>query len=499
MEEDDPQMFEQEPAPTALLFAVFGILMGLSALFSRAAQRIGIPVVLVFLVIGMVAGTEGVTGYSFDDFGFAFRIGMAALVLILFDGGLNTPMMSVRQGVRPAAILATLGVVGTALIVAAAAYLLGFGWPEALLIGAIVSSTDAAAVFSLLRGSNIFLKRKVGVTLEIESGSNDPMAVILTISLASAAAGGDGISWWLIMEVVTQLGVGAVLGIAFGHGGRWLLSRARLEAGGLYPVLTLALALLAFGVPTLFLGSGFLAVYIAAVIMGNGPIPYRSGLLRVHDSIAWMSQITMFLVLGLLVTPAKLIEVAWVGVLLALVLAFLARPLVVLLTLLPFRYPMREIGYIGWVGLRGAVPIILATFPVLMGVDGSDTLFHVVCAMVIVNTLIPGATVRWLTRRMGLTSDEPPPPPAVLEIQSTQILDGEIKSYYINEASAACDARIADLPFPKGSLAILLVRGKQLLGPGGDTILKPGDHLYVFFRPEHLPFIGLLFGRSEDD
>lgn len=492
-------MFEQEPATTAALFAAFGILMGLSALFSRAAQRIGIPVVLVFLVIGMVAGAEELTGFRFDDFEFAFRIGMAALVLILFDGGLNTPIISVRQRVKPAGILATLGVVGTAGFVALGARLLGFEWPEALLLGAIVSSTDAAAVFSVLRGSGLHLKRRVGVTLEIESGSNDPMAIILTMSLASAMTGEGGLGWILLIEVLLQLGIGAVLGVLFGYGGRWLLAWARLETSGLYPVLTLALALLAFGLPTLFFGSGFLAVYVAAVIIGNGRVPYRSGLLRVHDSIAWMSQITMFLVLGLLVTPSRLLEVALVGVLLALVLAFVARPLVVLLMLLPFRYPFKEIGYIGWVGLRGAVPIILATFPVMMGVGGADTIFHVVCAMVVINTLIPGATVRWVTRKMGLTSDEPPVPPAVLEIQSTQILDGEIESYYIDEASAAAGARIADLPFPKGSLALLIVRGKRLLGPGGDTVLQAGDHLHIFYRPEHYPFIRLLFGRSERD
>ncbi len=492
-------MFEQEPAPTALLFVVFGVLMALSALFSRTAQRAGIPVVLVFLVIGMIAGTERLTGLRFEDYGFAFRIGMAALVLILFDGGLNTPMVSVRQGVRPAAILATLGVIATAGLVAVAAHLLGFSWGVALLLGAIVSSTDAAAVFAVLRGSGLHLKRRVSVTLEIESGSNDPMALILTMALASALVGGGDLSWVVAVEVLVQLTVGAALGFVFGFGGRWLLGWARLETGGLYPVLTIALALVAFGVPTLFLGSGFLAVYIAGVIMGNGPIPYRSGLLRVHDSVAWMSQITMFLVLGLLITPSILLEVAWIGIVLALVLAVLARPLVVVLSLLPFRYPWREVTYISWVGLRGAVPIILATIPVLLGVPGGEEIFHIVCAMVIVSTIVPGATVRWLTEKLGLISAEPPPPPAVLEIQSTQILDGEITSYYIDEASAACFARIGDLPFPKGSLALLIVRGKKLKAPRGDTMLRPGDHLYVFYRKEHLPFIQLLLGRSQEE
>jgi potassium/hydrogen antiporter len=492
-------MFEQEPAPTALLFAAFGVLMALSALFSRAAQRIGIPVVLVFLVIGMIAGAEGFFGFVFDDYGFAFRIGMAALVLILFDGGLNTPLESVRQGIRPAAILATFGVVGTALLVAVGAWLLGFDWTHALLLGAIVSSTDAAAVFSVLRGSGLQLKRRVGVTLEIESGSNDPMALILTTSLAAAIVGqSGGLTWWIAFDVLIQLGIGAILGLGVGFGGRWLLGRARLETGGLYPVLTIAIALIAFGLPTVFLGSGFLAVYIAAVIIGNGPVPYRSGLLRVHDAVAWMAQISMFLVLGLLVTPTRLLEVAWVGIVLSLVLAFIARPVVVTLLLLPFRYSARETAFISWVGLRGAVPIILSIFPVILGVEGAETLFHVVCAMVVLNTLVPGATVRWITDKLGLTADEPPPPSAVLEVQSTQLLDGELKSYYIDAASAACGARIADLPFPEGSSALLVVRGRELLAPRGDTQLKTGDHLHVFYKPQHEALMQLLFGRSEE-
>ncbi|HEX2224792.1 MAG TPA: potassium/proton antiporter, partial [Thermoanaerobaculia bacterium] len=330
-------------------------------MFSRASSRFGVPVFLLFLGIGMLAGSEGVGGIVFEDYRLAFRLGTAVLVLILFDGGLNTPLSSLKQGLRPALALATLGVAITAGVVAVGAHLLGFGWPAALLLGAVVSSTDAAAVFSVLRASGVQLKKRVGATLELESGLNDPMAVILTLSFTALLAGeGDVDVPSLLVEVPLQLAIGALLGVALGKAGRKLLQVSRLPVGGLYPVLTLALALLAFSVPTLLHGSGFLAVYLAGMVIGNGEIPYRTGIVRFHDALAWCGQVTMFLVLGLLVFPSRLVEVAPVGLALGLILALVARPVSVLPTLLPFRFPARETALIAWVGLRGAVPIILA-------------------------------------------------------------------------------------------------------------------------------------------
>jgi cell volume regulation protein A len=315
-----------EPNTTALLLTVAGALLAASVLFSRASGRIGVPVVLIFLVIGVLAGEEGLLGIRFDNYGFAFRIGTAALVLILFDGGVNTPMTSLRQGLRPALVLATIGVAGVAGVVALGARLLGLDWPHALLVGAIVSSTDAAAVFSMLRSTGLHLRRRVGATLELESGLNDPMAVILTMATTQALVAAEGLSWRMLGEVLVQLGVGGGLGLLFGWGGRWLLGRARVQATGLYPVLTVGLAFMVFGVATLLYGSGFMAVYVAALFLGNGPLPYRTGLLRVHDSLAWLSQVVMFLLLGLLVTPSKLADVAVTGLLLGLFIAFVGRP-----------------------------------------------------------------------------------------------------------------------------------------------------------------------------
>ncbi|HEX2141915.1 MAG TPA: potassium/proton antiporter [Candidatus Limnocylindria bacterium] len=365
-------MTPNEPEATALLLAVGGLLLGVSVVFSRASQRTGLPIALLFLVVGMLAGSEGIGGIEFDDYEFAFRIGTLALALILFDGGLNTPLSAVRRVAAPVGILATVGVAMVAGLTAVVAHLLGLGWGEALLVGAVVSSTDAAAVFSVLRGSGLHLKRRVGVTLEVESGINDPAAIILTTVLTqNLLAPGSVGGWQIPLQVLLQIVVGTAVGLGVGYGGRELLSRLLLSTGGLYPVMTLALGLLSFGVTTLLSGSGFLAVYLTGLIMGNGPLPYRPGLLRVHDALAWLSQVGMFLILGLLVFPSRLLDVAAVGLGISLLLALVIRPLVVAVILAPFHYRVREVLYIGWVGLRGAVPIVLATFPVLVGAPGA--------------------------------------------------------------------------------------------------------------------------------
>ena len=492
-------MSAAEPLSTALLLTALGVLMAVSVLFSRVAGRVGIPVALLFIVVGVLAGSEGIGGIEFDDYAFTFRIGTVALVLILFDGGLNTPLSSVKEAIRPAGLLATAGVVLTAGLVAIAGRLLGLPWMPAMLLGSIVSSTDAAAVFSVLRGSGIHLKRRVGVTLELESGLNDPMAIILTVAMTEAIVSGE-LSWWrIVVGAITQLAVGGAAGIGIGYLGRELLKRAHLPAAGLYPVLTLALAFVAFGVPTLLHGSGFLAVYLAAMLMGNEAIRYRSGVLRVHDAVAWFAQVTMFLVLGLLVFPSQLIALAPIGLAIGAIVAVVARPLAVMPLLLPFHYRWPERVYIAWVGLRGAVPVILATFPVLAGAPGAKEIFNLVFFVVVVSAVIPGATVQWLTRRMGLVSQAPPPSPAVLEIASTQLLSGEMVGFHVEPASAVAGATISDLPFPPTATAAMIVRGTDLIAPRGSTTLQAGDHVYIFCKSEDLPLVKLMFGRQETE
>jgi cell volume regulation protein A len=488
-----------EPLSTALLLLVFGALLGVSALFTRASERVGLPVVLIFLLIGVVAGVEGIGRIDFEDYGFTFRVGTLALALILFDGGLNTPMTALRRAARPATLLATVGVAGTAGLFAWGAHLAGMPWSEALLLGAVVSSTDAAAIFSLLRGQGISLKWRVGTTLEVESGLNDPLAFILTTLLTrNLVAPVDLIDWRVALEVVVQMAVGLAVGLAAGRGGAEMLRRLRLPSGGLYPVLTLALALVSFGAATLLHGSGFLAVYVAGVILGNHHLPYRTSLTRVHDAVAWLSQISMFLLLGLLVTPSRLLPIAPLGLGLALYLVFVARPIVVAVCLAPFAYTKRDVVFVGWAGLRGAVPIVLATYPVLAAAPGAERIFNLVFFIVVVSTLLQGGSIPWLTRVLGLESTEGPRPSAVLEIESAQPLRGELLSFYIDPALGMDGEMIANLPFPAGTAATLIVRGQELIAPKGNTVLQPGDHVYVLTPPDERAFVELMFGRPEE-
>jgi cell volume regulation protein A len=492
-----------EPGATAVLLVVFGLLMAFSVLFTRTLDRFGVPVVLLFLVLGMLGGSEGIGGIEFNNYELAFRVGSIALVLILFDGALNTSMASIRRSAGPAGILATVGVAGTAGSMALIGRALGLSWSEALLIGAIVSSTDAAAVFAVLRGGSLRVKEKVRSTLEVESCVNDPMAVILTVAVVDAVriattGGASGHQIWrLLLDVPVQLLMGTLIGLAVGWSTRVLLARTSFTTGGLYPVVTLASAFVAFGAATLAFGSGFLAVFVAGLVLGNGPLPFRAGLTRVHDGIAWLSQVSMFLMLGLLVFPSKLLPVAGVGLALGLGLALVARPLVVALCLLPFRWKAREVGYVSWVGIRGAVPIILGTFPIMAQLPGGERIFHIVFFIVVVSALVPGASIVPLTRRLGLDDPAPPSPAAALEMHSLRPMGGEIHAYHIETSVAACGVPLSQIRFPDGAAAILVVRRDQVLAARGSTVLQHGDHVYVFCRRGDEPLIGLLFGRPD--
>lgn len=487
-----------EPVATAIFLAVVGAMLAASVLLARTIERLGVPVVLLFLAMGMLGGSEGIGGIYFDDYQFAVRVGTAALVLILFDGGLNTSVQSVRAVLWPASLLATLGVALTAALVAGFARLLGLGWPEALLLGAVVSSTDAAAVFAVLRGGRLSLKPRVGQTIEVESCINDPMAVILTLAIMQWIAEGAGIGWSLAWSVPYQLVVGAGVGLLLGYLGRWLLRSSRLTTVGLYPVLTLAIAFCSFGLATLAQSSGFMSVYVTALVLGAGPLPYRSGLTRIHDALGWLSQISMFLMLGLLVFPSQLPAVAGIGIGVALFLGLVARPLAVVACLLPFRYPLSQTAYIAWVGLRGAVPIILASFPVLAHVRGAEQVFNIVFFVVVISSLVPGATIRLVTRWLKVDQPERPRPSAMLEVNAAHLTNGQITPFYVDETLAVAGAKLSEIVFPSGASVVLIVRGRELVPARGSTVLIPGDHAYVFYREEDRPLIELLFGGPQE-
>ncbi len=316
----------QEPVTTAVLLCVLGALIAFSVLFSRAWDRLGVPVVLLFLLLGMLGGSEGLGGIAFDDYGLAVRIGTIALILILFDGGMNTSMASVRRVILPAGVLATVGVVLTAGLVTLTARLFGLAWAESLLLGAVVSSTDTAAVFAVLRGGSIHLEQRLARTIEVESCVNDPMAVILTLAMIEVIKAGGSPGWSVLLSVPVQLVIGAGVGIAWGYLCRLALNRAPISTVALFPALTLSAAFLSFATATLAQGSGFLAVFVSGLVLGNWQVAYRSSLVQIHGALAWMCQIGVFLMLGLLVFPSQLPEVAGVGLGIGLVLAVVERP-----------------------------------------------------------------------------------------------------------------------------------------------------------------------------
>jgi cell volume regulation protein A len=494
-------MSAAEPLATAALLTTFAILLGVSALFGRAFERMGVPVVLGFLAIGVLAGHPSIGNIEFENYPFAFRIGIIALVLIIFDGGLNTSKKAFRRVAAPALTLATLGVVVTAAVVAIAATLLGVGRGSALLLGAVVASTDAAAVFSVLRGSRTQLKHRVATTLEVESGINDPIAVLLTVGITEylVASGADHSVSLFVLEVVLELAVGAVVGWLIARLALWSFTRIHPPVSGLMAVVTTSLAMLSFGAATLLHGSGFVAVYVTGIMLGGGRLPMRSSVVRFHDALGWLSQISMFLVLGLLAFADRVVAQLPMGIVIAAVLTFIARPVAALACLLPFRYNLREVLFIGWVGLRGAVPIVLAIFPVLAGYSEGETIFDIVFVIVVLNALIPGSTVRHATRLLKLEEAAPPQPNAVMQVEAAQPLNAELISFYITPAIAAAHVTLADLPFPEGAAVSMIVRGDDLIPPKGSTMVEPGDHVYVITRSEDLSEIQLLFGKPEND
>lgn len=489
-----------EPHSIATLLTTFSLLLAVSALFGRGFERIGVPVVLAFLAIGVIAGYYALPDPSLENHHFAFRVGVVALSLIIFDGGMNTPRWALRHALAPAMSLATIGVLLTAALVAVAGRLVGLPWGEALLVGAVVSSTDAAAVFSVLRGSRVQLKHRVATTLEVESGMNDPVAMILTIAITTALLPNGTANVPVIFgQSVFELAVGVVFGAIVGKGGSLLLTRYRPPSGGLVSVVTFALALLAFGGATLLHASGFVAVFVTAVLLGSADLPMRTSVIRFHDAMAWLSQITMFLLLGLLARPDRVLQSVPIALAIGLALTFVARPVSVFASLLPFRFKPRETLFIGWVGLRGAVPIVLSIYPLMAGVQGAERVFDIVLILVIFNAIIPGSTVRFATRRFKLEEDTPPPPRAVLQIEAAQSLDAELLAFYVSPAVAVAGVQLADLDFPEGAAVSMIVRGESLIPPKGSTTLENGDHVYVITRREDLGEIQLMFGRPEGE
>jgi potassium/hydrogen antiporter len=473
-----------------LVILASAILLLLSVMASKASYKLGIPALLLSLFIGMLAGSEGIGGIEFDDALAAQTLGIVALAYILFAGGLDTRWRSVRPVLGAGAGLATVGVILTALIVGLAAFwLFDFSLMEALLLGAIVSSTNAAAVFMVLRSRSLHLRGRLKPLLELESASNDPMAVLLTVGLIDLLMQPDTAPFNLVSFFVVQVLAGGAIGVGVGRALVFVLNRLHLEYEGLYTVATLSAVLLTYGATAALGGSGFLALYLAGLVMGKYDFVHKRSLIHFHDGIAWLMQIAMFLALGLLVFPSQLLPVAALSLALSLVLILVARPLAVFLTLIFSRMPLNEKSFVSWVGLKGAVPIVLATFPLIEGVPQADLIFNIVFFVVLTSVLIQGTTIPLVARLLRVeerpqTAIPAPEPDIVWEPPSVSTPASRQQEIYLPVNSPAAGKQIVQVGFPSNALIIALQRDDRTMVPTGSTTLLPGDRLVMVMEDE---------------
>jgi potassium/hydrogen antiporter len=483
-------------APPLLVVAV---LLLLGVFLSKTSSRFGVPSLVLFLGLGMLAGSEGLLGIAFDDFVVARQFGIVALAFILFSGGASTGWAGIRRVLVPGVALATVGVLLTAGVLGVlASAILRVALLEGLLLGAIIASTDAAAVFSILRSRGVALGGSLRDLLELESGSNDPAAVFLTvgiIGLIQQTTGGLALAG----SFVQQMGLGLVVGLAFAYAATRLINRLNLEYDGLYPVLTVAIVLLTYEGATWVGGSGFLATYVAGLAMANADFLHKRSLLRFHDALAWLMQISMFVLMGLLVFPSRLVPVAGQALLVAALLMFVARPVAVFLTLAPLRRPVREMAFVSWVGLRGATPIILATFPVAAGIPDAATIFDVVFFVVLMSVLVQGTTIPAAARKLGVASTLLPSQAYSFD----QVITGDeghsLRTLIASEGAPAIGRALVSLGLPQGVLVVLVRRGEQQFVPQGGTTLEAGDRLLVLAEDDsYATTRRILTGRDQD-
>lgn len=462
------------------ILLIGSVLLLLSILGGKTTSKWGVPTLIFFLLVGILAGSEGIGGIPFDDPHSAQFVGITALNFILFSGGLSTDFPTIRPVLRRGLALSTIGVLLTAIAVGVFVhYLLGFTLPEGLLLGAIVSSTDAAAVFSILRGKGIGLKGNLRPLLELESGSNDPMAYFLTISLTAVVKEGHLPVGELLLLFCKGFIIGGLMGYATGKGSLWLLNRIHLNNEGIYPVLLLALALFSYSATEFLGGNGFLAIYICAVVLGTSNFIHKRSLIRFYDGVAWLMQIILFLTLGLLVFPSKVMAVAGPGLLISAFLIFIARPIGVFGSLLFSKTNRRSKIFLSWVGLRGAVPIVFATYPMIAGLTQSDMIFNLVFFIAVSSVLVQGTTLPAVARGLHLTV------PGRAKKRSGSDLEWIDPTMSVKEEillpphTAVAGKRIVEINFPKTAKILMIMRGKDYITPVGSTVLQGEDKLLI--------------------
>jgi len=468
-------------AENILLISSLLLLAGVLA--SKTAGKTGIPMLLIFLGVGMLAGSDGLGGIRFDNPGIAQFLGIIALTYILYSGGLDTKWPSIKPVLWPGVSMSTLGVLCTSFSLGGFVYLISeLTFLESLLLGSIVSSTDAAAVFSILRAKSIGLKGNIRPLLELESGSNDPMAYFLTVSVLGLITMETGSVWEIIPLFLVQMSVGSLLGWLFGRMTVLMINKAKLDFEGLYPVMLLALVLITYTVVDLLKGNGFLAVYISAITVGNAKMAHKKSLMKFFDGVAWLMQVVMFIALGLLVFPKQLIPVSGIAVLAALFLIFLARPLGVFISLSFFKFNLREKIFVSWVGLRGAVPIVFATLPLIKDIEMASVIFHIVFFIVLASVAIQATTLPLAARLLHLSVAGSLKRRSMLDIEVSEDFKNAILEVQLPKNSPISGKRILELGFPSTCLIVLVKRNGKFITPSGQTELEEEDELMIMME-----------------
>lgn len=462
------------------ILLIGSLLLGISIIAGKTSFRLGVPTLILFVIIGMLAGSEGIGKIKFDNPAVARFIGIVALNFILFSGGLETRWEVIKPVLWHGFVLSTAGVFLTATSVGIFIWAVtDFTFYEGLLLGAIVSSTDAAAVFSILRSKSLGLKKNIRALLELESGSNDPMAYFLTIAVMGLVINKDHSALSILPMFIKQVFIGTAAGFLTGRLGREIINRIELDFAGLYPVMVIALMFFTFSFTDFIGGNGFLAVYISAVYLGNQYLIHKRTIMQVFDGLAWLMQIVLFLTLGLLVFPGQIIPVLGIGLLVSLFLMFVARPLSVFVCLLPFRLKLKTITFISWIGLRGAVPIVFATFPLLAGVEKSHMIFNMVFFISLTSVLLQGTTLGSVAKWLHVSVPEKAKLKTPIDIELSDTMKSELKEIDISEGSPAAGKKILELGFPRAALIAIIKRNGVFITPNGTTIIEPGDKLVI--------------------